>query len=56
MALKLEEKKATTVQNVFNLTLIALVKFSLHSYKFSRLPTYLPLPASVHLLGILLWL
>ena len=40
MALKLGEKKATTVQNLLNLTLIPLVNFSLHSYKFSRPPTY----------------
>ena len=41
MALKLGEKKATTVRDVLNLTLISLVKFSLHSYKFSRPPTYI---------------
>ncbi len=40
MALELEEKKVTTVHNVLNLTVIPLINFSLHSYDFSHLPTY----------------
>jgi hypothetical protein len=40
MALKLGEKKVTTVHNVSNLTRIVLINFSLHSYNFSRPPTY----------------
>ncbi|MHC5730734.1 MAG: hypothetical protein ACYTXY_42835, partial [Nostoc sp.] len=39
-ALKLGEKRATTVRDVLNLTLMPIVKFSLHSYKFSCPPTY----------------
>ena len=35
-----KEEKVTTVHNVSNLTLTVLVNFSLHSYKFSRPPTY----------------
>lgn len=41
MVFKLEGKEETTVRNVLNLTLILQVKFSLHTYEFSRRLTYL---------------
>lgn len=40
MVFKLEGKEETTARNVLNLTLIHQVKFSLHTYEFSRRLTY----------------
>ncbi len=36
MVFKPEGKEETTAHNVLNLTLVKLVKFSLHTYKFFR--------------------
>jgi hypothetical protein len=38
--LKLGVKKEITVRNVLNLTLIPLLNVSLHTWEFSRPPTY----------------
>gem|GEM_PF-3202298 len=40
MVFKPGGKEETTAYNVLNLTLIELVNFSLHTYKFSRRLTY----------------